>query len=261
MIVDYALKHPEVRHRELAWKMVDEGVCGVSPSSVYRVLQEANLVCRRQVSIAAKGTGRSSKAQRSDEQWQTDIKYVRVKRRNYYLLSFMDVYSRYIVHQALLPWMDSRSVSTEAAAAIETLGEGARPDIQSDHGSGFIGRDFAETLAEVGVTHHKIRPHTPTDNAEIERYHRTIGEKIDQQELEDYPQAQAVISGIIEHYNHCRLHSALNYLRPVDYYRGNPEALLAERRRKLQLARTLRKQENIKLRQGLLPYPEVKTVA
>ena len=45
-ILDYARRHPTVRHRELAWKMVDQGICNVSPSSVYRVLREANLVCR-----------------------------------------------------------------------------------------------------------------------------------------------------------------------------------------------------------------------
>jgi hypothetical protein len=34
--------------------------------------------------------------------------------------------------------------------------------------------------------------------------------------------------------NDCgKCHSALKYLRPVDYYRGSPEALLAERKRKL----------------------------
>jgi hypothetical protein len=32
--------------------------------------------------------------------------------------------------------------------------------------------------------------------------------------------------------NEERPHSALKYLRAVDYYRGNPEALLAERKRK-----------------------------
>ena len=90
----------------------------------------------------------------------------------------MDVYSRYIVHHELLRWMDGLSVSIEAAAAIGTLDGEARPDIQSDHGSGFIAREFAETLSETGVTHKKIRPHTPTDNAEIERCQRTIGEQI-----------------------------------------------------------------------------------
>jgi len=259
-IVRYALQHPEIRHRELAWRMLDEGVCGVSSSSVYRVLREADLVCRWKPRAKVQGAGRDAKPCRPDETWQTDIKYVRVGERNYYLLSFLDVYSRYIVHHALLPGMDGLSVSTEAAAAIETLDRGTRPDIQSDHGSGFVAREFAQTLREADVTHKKIRPHTPTDNAEIERCQRTIGEQIDEHELEDFTQAKAVIASIIDRYNHVRLHSALSFLRPVDYYRGNPEALLAERRRKLRMARQLRKQENIRLRQRLLPWTEAETV-
>ena len=260
-VVRYALKHPEVRHRELAWRMLDEGICGVSSSSVYRVLREANLVCRWKPKARIQGTGRDAKPTRPDEKWQTDIKYVRVGERNYYLLSFMDVYSRYIVHHELLGCMDGLSVATEAAAAIETLDRTVRPDIQSDHGSGFIAREFAETLREAGVTHKKIRPHTPTDNAEIERCQRTIGEQIDAYELEDFTQAKAVIAAIIATYNDVRLHSALSFLRPVDYYRGDPEALLAERRRKLSTARELRKQENLKLRQRILPWREAETVA
>lgn len=69
-------------------------------------------------------------------------------------------------------------------------------------------------VAENDVTHQLIRPQTPTDNAEIERCQRTIGK---------------------------RLHSALKYVRPVDYYRGDPEALLAERCRKLNPAWGLRR--------------------
>ena len=276
-IIDYALKHPEVRHRELAWRMLDEGVCGVSSSSVYRVLRQAQLVCRWKPKAKVRGSGRDARPARPDELWQTDIKYVRVGERNYYLLSFMDVYSRYIVHHELLTCMDGRSVSTEAAAAIETLPVERRPGmnaerkpgkrkpgkpvIQSDHGSGFIAREFAETLRQAGVTHKKIRPHTPTDNAEIERYHRTIAERIDQHDLADFTQAQAVVAAIIDEYNHVRLHSALRFLRPLDYYRGDPETLLAERRRKLSTARELRKQENIKLRQRLLPWTDEKTAS
>jgi Integrase core domain len=113
--------------------------------------------------------------------------------------------------------------------------------------------------------HHLIRPHTPTDNAEIERCNRTIGETIDdelaalqasaRETMIGFADAERVIDGVIEHDNHHRLHSRLNYLRPVDYYRGDPVPLLAERRRKLQTARDLRKQENIRLRQKLLPHP------
>jgi hypothetical protein len=128
------------------------------------------------------------------------------------------------------------------------------------HGSGFVAHEFAATLAESEVGQTLIRPHTPTDNGCIERYHRTIGERIDEHELEDAVQAKAVIAAIIEHYNHHRLHSALNFLRPADYYRGNPDALLAERRGKLATARELRKQENLKLRQRRLPWRKTQTV-
>jgi len=43
--VAYALKHPEIRHRVLAWRMQDVDVCATSVATVYRVLQEANLIC------------------------------------------------------------------------------------------------------------------------------------------------------------------------------------------------------------------------
>ena len=255
-ILDYAMKHPEVRHRELAWKMLDDGACAVSSSTVYRVLREANLVCRWKPRERRKGSGQPSAPTRPDQLWQTDIRYTKVGARNYYLLSFLDAYSRYVMHHELLTSMDGLSVSIAAAAAIETLPDGVRPVIQSDHGSGFIAGEFAKTLAACGVGHTLIRPHTPTDNGLIERYHRTIGERIEEHELEDFTSAKAVIAGIIEHYNDVRLHSSLNFLRPVDYYRGDPETLLAQRRRKLQEARELRKQENLKLRQHLIPWTQ-----
>lgn len=260
-IVDYALAHPEVRHRELAWRMLDDGVCAVSSSSVYRVLSEAKLMCTWQPKRKAKGSGRPEAPARPDQLWQTDIRYTKVAGRNYYLLSFLDVYSRYIVYHELLRTMDGLSVSIAAAAALATLPAGTKPVIQSDHGSGYIAWEFAGVLAENNVTHKLIRPHTPTDNAEIERCQRTIGEQLDQQDFDDYAQAVEAVAGVIEHYNNHRLHSSLKFLRPVDYYRGNPEALLAERHRKLSQARDLRRQENLQLRQRLIPWPREETVA
>lgn len=259
-IREYALKHPEIRHRELAWRMLDDGAGAVSASSVYRVLKEAGLVCRWKPKAKRTSPNRPPAPERPDELWQTDLRYTQVGGRNYFLLSFLDAYSRYVVYHELLPFMDGRSVSLGAAAALATLPANVRPTIQSDHGSGFIAREFVGTLAEAGVGHSLIRPHTPTDNALIERYHRTIGEKIDEYELEDFAQAQSVIAEVIADYNHRRLHSALSFLRPVDYYRGNPKALLAERRGKLTTARELRKQENIRLRQRLIPFPGNPTV-
>ena len=41
---------------------------------------------------------------------------------------------------------------------------------------------------------------------------------------------QGFVGGVGEVLHEARVHSALKYLRLVDYYRGNPEALLAERK-------------------------------
>ncbi len=47
--------------------------------------------------------------------------YVKIKSRFFYLIIFIDEYSRYIVHHALMTSMDSNSVSLEAQIAIENL--------------------------------------------------------------------------------------------------------------------------------------------
>ena len=108
-VKEYALKHPELRHRELAWRMVDEDVAYVSSSTVYRILREAKLVCpwsRR----TKRRREEAEKASRANQIWATDIKYVWVGDRHYFLVCFLDEYSRYIVHhELLLGWTEERS--------------------------------------------------------------------------------------------------------------------------------------------------------
>ena len=62
-------------------------------------------------------------------------------------------------------------------------------------------------------------------------------------------------------YNDERLHSALDFLRPADYYRGNPEELRQARRAKLAGARHHRKEKNLELRQLTLPLTSEEIVA
>jgi transposase InsO family protein len=264
-VKEYALKHPELRHRELAWRMVDEDVVYLSPSTVYRILREENLVCpwRRR---SKRRREEAEKARRPDERWATDLKYVAVGQRNYYLISFLDEYSRYLVHHELLSSMDGHSVSLAAEAALETLGKDeagkltARPEIRSDNGSGYVSREFGGVLDEHGLSHRRIKPHCPEENGLIERAQRTIGEALEEEELESYHQAVRVIDKVIRWYNQQRLHSALGFLRPTDYYRGNPAKLHEERRRKLSQARHQRKEKNLQIRQFTLPFESGGTV-
>ena len=62
--------------------------------------------------------------------------------------------------------------------------------------------------------------------------------------VEDFYQARDLLKPGVRYHNEERPYSALDYLRPVDYYEANPEALLVERKRKLAAASIRRKEVN-----------------
>src|SRR5262249_30900625 len=90
-VLDYARHHPELRHRELAWRMVDEDVTYLSPSTVYRILKGANLVCpwRRR---SKRRRAEDEKATRPNERWSTDVMQLQVGEGLYCVVNFMDEY-------------------------------------------------------------------------------------------------------------------------------------------------------------------------
>lgn len=54
-------------------------------------------------------------------------------------------------------------------------------------------------------------------------------------------EARAVVARYVEHYNGVRLHSAIGYITPNDFLAGRSTAIWAERDRKLEAARELRR--------------------
>jgi putative transposase len=263
---EYAVCHPELRHRELTWRMVDEDVAYLGATTVYRILRESKLVCpwRRR---KKRRREEDEKASRPNQIWATDIKYVWVGGRDYFLVCFLDEYSRYIVHHELLWTMDGSAVSVAAQAALETLPKDDagkpvdRPEIRSDNGSCYISREFGVVLDEHELSHRRIRPHCPEENGLMERANRTIEEALEGEKMTDYLEGVKVLAKIIRWYNEERLHSALGFLRPVDYYRGHPEEKYAMRRRKLTEARHRRREKNLQLRQPTLPLTSEEIVA
>ncbi len=260
----YACRHTELRHRELAWRMIDEDVAYVSPSTVYRILREANLVCpwRRRTKRRREEL---EKAQRPNERWGTDLMYLRIGAGQYYLVTFLDEYSRYLVHWELLTDMGGVSVGLAAQTALDKEKNSwkgtktAPPEIRSDNGSCYVSREFREVLAQNGLSHQRIKPHCPEENGLVERSNRTLREALEETELTNRQQAEDVLAKIIGWYNCQRLHRALGYLRPVDYYRGRPDELHEARRKKLAQARHRRRERNLKLKQPTLPWEDPST--
>ena len=249
-VLKYRHNHPKMSFRLLAYSMIDRDIAYLSPSEVYKILKKYALITpwERQTWPSSK----PERAKHTDERWQVDIMYVKIKQRFFYLIIFIDEYSRYIVHHALMTSMDSNSVSLEAQKAIENLRRDslALPVIQSDNGSAFISLDFKIVLNSNGLTQKRIHPHAPEQNGIVERANKTMREELSPLIITDYQNAQSEISRIVHWYNNERMHSSLNYLTPGDYYRGDPDELLRIREEKIRMGRISRKETNMRDRKG-----------
>jgi putative transposase len=241
-VVDYALGHPQEGYRMLSWMMVDEDVAYLCPSTVYRILDRHDLLYRwkRSTSIGIK----PPKPQKPDEQWHVDILYLWVMNRWYFLVSVLDAFSRYIVHWRLLFSMAAEEVVDVVEEALDKT-PGVNPKVVSDRGPQFVGKEFHKMIKRHLLVEIKTRTRHPESNGLIERYHRSLREEgIGDNVPSDYYKACDLIERWVGYYNNQRLHSAIMYLRPLDYYRGEPDKLVKERLEKLHKARRLRRQIN-----------------
>lgn len=80
----------------------------------------------------------------------------------------------------------------------------------------------------------KTRVAHPQSNGRLGRLHCTHREgELTEEALEAFHQVLEAMTSWSDYYNHRRLHTALKYLCPADYYNGDPQTRLAERKRKL----------------------------
>lgn len=241
--VAYARAHPREGYRRLAWMMIDEDIVYLSPSTVYRILDRYNLLYRWKRPEPGLGR-RVPEATYPDEVWHVDLMYLWVNGRWYFLVTVLDSYSRYIVHWELTLSMLAAEIAEVIAVALEKV-PGKRPRIVRDNGSQFIAKEWREVIRHFELEEIPTRVRHPQSNGRIERYHRSVREEaFGDGEAEDFYQARDMLGQWVKYYVDERLHSALNYLCPVDYYRGNLEALIAERKSKLREAAARRREVN-----------------
>lgn len=230
-ICAFALKYPKIGYRKLTWMMVDAQIACVGESTVYRVLSEADLLSRWKRSERSSGEYHF-RPTAPNQQWHTDVMYVWVAARFYFLLSFVDAFSRYIVHHKLLLTLDGQAVATELQAALEA-GQGVQPRVVHDHGSEFVNRDVAAVVKAHNLIDIKTRPRHPESNGIVERFNGTVRRESEDCYGEHYLAAERSVSRLIADYNNIHLHAALGYLEPREMHFGNPEQRREARRQML----------------------------
>jgi len=240
-VITYALAHPKEGYRRLAWMMVDADVAYLSPSSVYRILTDADLLYRWKRSYRS---GEKPEAPtQPNQRWHTDIMYLRVGDVWYFLVTVLDGFSRYVVHWDLLTSMRAADVRLVIQHALEANGL-KNVEIVSDNGSQFTSADFKAQVRQFELQHIRIRTYHPESNGVLERFHRSTREALAEEDLRNLARARALIEEWIAHYNEHRLHAGLGYLPPAEYHNGKPEQRLRERQEKLERARAHRTAAN-----------------
>lgn len=154
-----------------------------------------------------------------NQSWVADVTYIPTAQGWLYLAAVLDLYSRKIVGWSTSSRNDSALILQAWTMAYQHRQPPRRLLFHSDRGSTYASGDFQAALRKAGVLSSMSRAGNCYDNAAIESFWSTLKwELVYRISFTSPAHAQAQLFDYIEvFYNRQRLHSALNYLCPVDF--------------------------------------------
>ncbi len=150
--------------------------------------------------------------------WAGDMTYLKTGEGEIYMAVLLDLFTRRVIG-----WGFSKSHDTdlvEGALKMALSQEDKQPGclFHSDQGTEYRSDSYRKTVEEADMVSSMSRPGTPTDNAYIESFFKTLkNELVYHWSFKTKVECVARIIDYIEFYNEKRLHSGLNYVSPNTY--------------------------------------------
>lgn len=152
--------------------------------------------------------------------FEMDIKYIYIpaERRNAYLLSVIDVFSRKVIGYVFKRSVRKIDVINLWQSLQSSLGDFKKITLRTDNGSQFIANDVRGFFHYKGIKHEFTNIATPEDDGHIEAFHSILErEFLKRNDYITFDEMKSAIAGFMKCYNQERLHGSLNYKTPEEF--------------------------------------------
>lgn len=191
----------------------------INYKKVYRLMDENNLLLGKVIRTSGKREFvkyRTIEARYPMEYICLDIKYIWAagEKRNYFLLTILDVFSRKAIEQILQRSVRKIDVINLFRKINQQYGiKGVT--VRNDNGSQFIANDVKQFLKTAEARQEFTHIATPEENAYIEAFHSIVQrEVVERFEFSGYYDAKLTFQAHMDWYNNRRRHRNLGFITP-----------------------------------------------
>lgn len=160
---------------------------------------------------------RDFKAEKPNQKWTSDITYIWISKRWWYLATVMDLYSRRIIGWNLSASMDESLIETALEMAFKRRQTQPGLIVHSDRGVQYRAQKYIDRLTSKGCRISMSRKGNCWDNAPMESFFGRL--KVELIYAKDYKSIEDARSGIFSYievfYNRKRRHSANGGISPA----------------------------------------------
>lgn len=201
----------------------------INKKKIYRLMKENHLLFKKKKAILKKNyvTDFVPVCTSPFQVMEIDIKYVYIHglRKNAYLITILDIFSR-----VALAW--SIDMNMKSSRVIELVNQllnnwlipwnidpkQTKVCIRTDNGSQFIAALFRQHLHHANISNEYIKPATPEQNGHIESFHATLTSLVcNKYYFEDLNQANPILQKFYQTYNNIRIMKSILYKTPLQF--------------------------------------------